>query len=51
MSVNKFEELYAHFGHDIRIAVYAIAANVAIECLDCNETLIEFDKEDKEKDE
>ena len=51
MAVNSFKELRAHFGHDIQVAVYAIDANAAIECLDCNEILLDFDNEKEEEEE
>jgi len=51
MSVNSYKELRSHWGHDIQVAVYGIDANVAIECLDCNVILLDFDNEEEEKEE
>lgn len=49
MSVNNFQELIAHIGHDIQIYTYndddGNPVNVAIECEDCCEILVSFDKE------
>jgi len=46
MSVNNFKELYGHIGHKIEVVTYGNPAqNVAIECINCNEVLIDFDKE------
>ena len=47
MSVNSYEGLAAHFGHSLDIAKYG-DENIAIECLDCNEVLLDFNKEGKE---
>ena len=49
MGVTSFEELMNHLGHDIEIVMYGNPPiNVAIECLTCNEVLIDFDKEDSD---
>jgi len=46
MSVNSFEELNKHKGHKIEIVTYGNPpVNVAIECLDCFEVLLFFDRE------
>jgi hypothetical protein len=39
-----YTELMAHFGHRIELANYA-NENVAIECLECSEVLLDYDKE------
>jgi hypothetical protein len=44
MSVSSYEGIAAHVGHRIECVSYA-GENAAIECLDCNEVLIDFDKE------
>ena len=44
MSVQNYTELLAHKGHDITISTYA-EENVAIECNDCFEVLLDFDNE------
>ena len=51
MAVSNYKELRAHWGHEIQVAVYAIDANVAVECLDCNEILFDFDNEKEEEEE
>lgn len=49
MSVINFKELKRHIGHDIECVYYGEskeeAQNVAIECNDCNEVLMDFDNE------
>jgi hypothetical protein len=49
MAVQTFDELYTHAGHDIQISQYyninAVVVNVAIECMECYEVLLDFDKE------
>jgi hypothetical protein len=42
--VNSYNDLMAHFEHKIEIANYA-SQNVSIECYDCSEVLLDFDKE------
>jgi len=45
---NGYEDLKKHIGHNIVVVGYGTPAepsiNVAIECEDCNEVLIDFDK-------
>lgn len=43
MSVNSFQELYYHYGHEITVAMYG-QDNVTLECNDCNEILLDFDE-------
>ncbi len=43
MSAYNFETLRVHLGHEIEVALYG-DQNVAIECLTCNEVLIDFEK-------
>jgi len=40
-----YTELIAHLGHKIELADYA-NENVAIECLDCSEVLVDYDNEE-----
>jgi hypothetical protein len=48
MSVTSFEELIAHKGHEIAVVTYGNPPqNVSVECEDCNEVLLDFDKEEK----
>ena len=47
MSAYDYESLKAHLGHKIVIAAYGYKKdpdNVAIECVDCNEVLLDYDK-------
>jgi len=45
MSANNFKELREHIGHKIVCVCYGKPVqNVAIECEDCNEVLLSFDK-------
>jgi len=46
MSANSFSDLMAHIGHDLECVTYeneGIVYNVAIECLDCQEIVLDFD--------
>ena len=45
MASQTYAELNAHFGHSVVVANYA-SENVAIECEDCFEVLVDFDRED-----
>ena len=51
-----FNKLKAHVGHNIEIVTYGLTSkeddqvNVSIECLDCNEVLIDFDKNDEREE-
>jgi hypothetical protein len=46
MSVAHFKDLLAHVGHDVVVVTYCRdpVENVAIECLTCNEVLVEFNR-------
>lgn len=49
VGVHSFEELSQHVGHRLECVTYGDARdthNVAIECLDCNEVLLDFDNEE-----
>lgn len=52
MSATNFDELYKHYGHDVVVAQYTTQTNevenVAIECNDCFEVLMDYDKESNE---
>jgi hypothetical protein len=53
MAVSNFEELFQHIGHKVECVFYGEddnPRNVAIECIDCNEVLFEFDREEEEID-
>ena len=49
MSADNFNEIYRHYGHEIVVARYTgldgepVAA--AVECQDCDEVLLDHDKE------
>ena len=53
MGVFDFNSLHAHAGHRISCVEYGNkdtgCVNVAIECEDCNEVLVDFNKPDDEK--
>ena len=44
MAVQSYNDLIAHEGHRVLIVTYA-GVNVAIECAECYEVLLDFDKE------
>ena len=53
MSAYNFNSLAAHVGHDIRCICYGKESdplNVALECWDCNEVLLDYDKYPDEED-
>lgn len=50
MSVYNFETLRDHMGHNIEVALYG-DQNIAIECVTCNEVLIDFDSDPDEETE
>lgn len=43
MSVYDYKSLRQHVGHNIVCVMYGDEKNVAIECEDCNEVLIDYD--------
>lgn len=47
--INNFNDLYKHYGHEVVVARYEDTTNepinVAIECIDCYEVLIDYDRE------
>lgn len=51
MSAFNFEELKRHIGHKIECVVYGGNQNVALECMDCNEVLLDYDKDEEEDSE
>ena len=49
MSVNNYKELHKHKGHNIMCVSYGNdEINISLECKDCNEVLIDFNKDDEE---
>lgn len=49
MSAFNYDELKRHVGHKITCVTYGEGQNVAIECEDCNEVLLDYDKDETEK--
>jgi hypothetical protein len=45
VSVQNYNDLAEHFGHSLTVALYGEGDNVAIECEECYEVLLDFDKE------
>ena len=53
MAVSSYAELLEHGGHEIEIATYGEMGardpdNVALECMTCNEVLVDYDRPDDE---
>lgn len=48
MSAFNYQELARHVGHKIVCVSYGDGVNVAVECEDCNEVLMDYDKEEEE---
>ena len=52
MAVSNYEELSSHVGHKIECVYYGDGkeiVNVSLECTDCNEVIMDFDKPDEIK--
>ncbi len=47
MSVANFKELKSHKGHKLEIVIYGDDENCALECIDCQEVLLDFNNEDE----
>ncbi len=45
MGVASYTDLASHVGHEIQCVLYGTNWNVALECLDCGEVLVDFDKD------
>jgi formylmethanofuran dehydrogenase subunit E len=45
MSATDYADLSRHIGHQVEVVAYA-DINVAIECEECNEVLMDFDREE-----
>ena len=47
MAVSTFDDLMYHVNHEVEVATYGYPhpRNVAVECMDCDMVLIDFDKE------
>jgi hypothetical protein len=53
MGAHSFKDLVAHVGHNVQVVLYGPQddpVNVAVECEDCNEVLMDFDAETDEED-
>ena len=44
MSVSNYSDLLQHVGHSFECVTYGGGVNVALECMTCNEVLIDYDK-------
>jgi hypothetical protein len=49
MSAFDYRELARHVGHHIVCVSYADGVNVAVECEDCNEVLLDYDRPEEEE--
>ena len=52
MAVHSFTDLIQHVGHNVVVVTYGGAGNVsplnvAVECEDCCEVLVDFDRDDE----
>ena len=48
MSCTNYEDLKAHLGHKIVCVSYGFdMVNIAIECEDCNEVILDYDKPER----
>lgn len=45
MSAQNYDDVAEHYGHSLTIAIYGEGDNVAVECEDCNEVLLDYDKD------
>jgi hypothetical protein len=49
MSVQNYADLNEHYGHELNVRHYQDTlgnpVNIAIECVDCYEVLLDYDKE------
>ena len=44
MSAQNFNDLAQHNGHNIEVVIYA-EQNASVECVDCYEVLLDYEKE------
>lgn len=50
MAAYDFNSLVVHAGHEVVVSTYVegdVVANVAVECLDCGEVILDFDNPDR----
>lgn len=45
MSAQNYGDLVPHVGHDLTVAIYGNGINASIECVDCYEVLLDYDRE------
>ena len=46
MAASTFDDLMYHVNHEVEVATYGYPpVNVAVECVDCDMVLFDFDKE------
>ena len=55
MAAHSFHDLARHYGHTIEVVIYGSsdpesALNVAVECQDCNEIIMDFDRYNEDPD-
>lgn len=50
MSAHTHADLAPHVGHTIECVSYAFGENIALECIDCNVVLLDFNEDDEEED-
>jgi len=48
MSAQNYNDLATHFGHSLTVALYGEGDNVAVECEECSEVLLDFDNDNEE---
>jgi hypothetical protein len=46
MAADSYKELMRHAGHQTEVVTYGNLDNVAVECVDCYEVLMDYDKEE-----
>jgi hypothetical protein len=48
MSSHSFSDLMHHVGHEVEVVTYGreVPVNVAVECVECSEVLLDFDAEE-----
>ena len=45
MAVSNYAELSAHLGHEVEVADYGNGQNIAVECIDCSEVILDYELE------
>ena len=44
--ITNYDELSAHVGHSIECVKYGDGVNMALECVTCNEVLLDYDRDE-----